>query len=515
MSLTSRTSKSIKNAKVSLAFYVLTLSLTFISRKVFIDNLGLEVLGLNTTATNLLGILNLAELGISSAVSFSLYKPIYNNERETINEIVSVQSFWYRKIGLFIILSSLVTIIFFPLIFKNISIPFWYTYSTFLVLVFSSLLSYFFNYKQIILIADQNDYKVTLQLQGWKTVKVIFQILLISLTNHGYIYWLFTEIIFSILLTLSLNHVINKSYPWLVADHHIGKEVHKKYKELTQKIKQLFFHKLSGYILLQTSPLILYGYSSLSLVAIYGNYLLIVSGFSLFINAAYNNVNSSIGNLVAENDKSKIENVFWEIFNLRFITVTISCLIAFLITTPIVKQWFGEEYILSNETLLLIIIIMFLNTMRGVVDGFINAYGLFKDVWATATESILNLSLSIILGSYFGLNGILCGILISLFPAILIWKPYFCFTQGFKSSPLIFFKNVIFYLILAFSAFFLTSLMIKAMIVKSILKEDSILSIFTNIASFSFMIICSMYISNSATRRITKRILRRIKVSLR
>lgn len=77
MSESSRTAKSIKNAKVALIFYFINLVLQFFSRKVFLDYLGAEVLGLNTTAQNLLGFLNLAELGIGSAISYALYKPLF------------------------------------------------------------------------------------------------------------------------------------------------------------------------------------------------------------------------------------------------------------------------------------------------------------------------------------------------------------------------------------------------------------------------------------------------------
>lgn len=69
----SRTSKSLLNIKIAFAFYFINLLLTFLSRKYFIDYLGSELLGLNTTLTNMLGFLNLAELGVGTAVSYTLY----------------------------------------------------------------------------------------------------------------------------------------------------------------------------------------------------------------------------------------------------------------------------------------------------------------------------------------------------------------------------------------------------------------------------------------------------------
>ena len=58
----SRTSKSIKNAKVSLFYYIIQMILSFWSRKVFFDNLGSEVVGLQSTAENLFSFLNIAPL---------------------------------------------------------------------------------------------------------------------------------------------------------------------------------------------------------------------------------------------------------------------------------------------------------------------------------------------------------------------------------------------------------------------------------------------------------------------
>ena len=66
----SRTTKSLKNAQVSFFYYIVLMILGFWSRKVFFDYLGSEVVGLETTAGNLLGFLNLAELGIGMSVTY-------------------------------------------------------------------------------------------------------------------------------------------------------------------------------------------------------------------------------------------------------------------------------------------------------------------------------------------------------------------------------------------------------------------------------------------------------------
>ncbi len=100
--MASRIQKSIKNAKVNVIFYVITAVLAFFSRKVFLDNLGTEFLGLSSTLGDILNLMNITELGIGTAVGVTLYKPLYNDEREKISDIISVYGFLYSRIGLLI-----------------------------------------------------------------------------------------------------------------------------------------------------------------------------------------------------------------------------------------------------------------------------------------------------------------------------------------------------------------------------------------------------------------------------
>lgn len=154
MTDSSRTSKSIRNSKVALIYTFFNSILSFFSRKIFLDHLGTEILGLNTTAVNILQFLNLAELGIGTAVTFTIYKPLFEKDYESVNEIVSVQGWLYRRIAWWMIGGALVAMCLFPFIFNKMELPLWYAYASFGVLLVSSLLGYFVNYKQIILSAD-------------------------------------------------------------------------------------------------------------------------------------------------------------------------------------------------------------------------------------------------------------------------------------------------------------------------------------------------------------------------
>ena len=431
MQLNSRTAKGIHNAQVALFFYCINLVLQFFSRKVFLDYLGAEVLGLNTTAQNLLGFLNLAELGIGAAVSYSLYKPLFTGDQRTINDIVSVQGWLYRKIAYIVIIAAGILMCFFPWIFAKIEVPLWYSYGSFIALLTSALLGYFTNYRQIVLSADQKEYKITYCVQGTKAVKVLLQILAIRLLMYGYVWWMILEILFAIISSIILNKIIKNEYPWLCPNVKDGQELRKKYPTIILKTRQLFFHKIAGFVLNQTTPLVIYAYVSLTLVAIYGNYLLIVLGVTSLMNALINGINAGIGNLVAEGNKERIKVFFWKITFLRMWLASIICFGMYMSGSSFISLWVGSEYLLDAKSFLLLIVIAFI-TLTRTNDAFIAAYGLYQDIGAPIVEACLNLGCSVLFGYFWGLNGILCGVLISLLSIVCGWKPYFLYKCGFK-----------------------------------------------------------------------------------
>ena len=105
---------------------------------------------------------------------------------------------------------------------------------------------------------------------------------------------------------MALNRVIARTYPYLKTNLLIGRELTRKYPDVLTKVKQLFFHKIGGFALSQTSPIIIYVYTTLTVVALYGNYMLIVMGVQTLMTAMFNSMNAGIGNLVAEGDKERL-----------------------------------------------------------------------------------------------------------------------------------------------------------------------------------------------------------------
>ena len=150
-----RVHRSVLNIKVGILFYVLTMFLAFFSRKVFLDYLGAEFIGLTGMLMNILNVLSVAELGIGTSIVYFLYKPLQENNHDKINEVMSMLAYLYRCIGLIIGGSGMIISIFSPWWFGNLSVSLSLVYFAFFSFLASSIAGYLFNYKQLLVIANQ------------------------------------------------------------------------------------------------------------------------------------------------------------------------------------------------------------------------------------------------------------------------------------------------------------------------------------------------------------------------
>lgn len=447
MSQESRVKKSLLNARVNLIFYFLTLALSFFSRKIFLDTLGADFVGLTGTLQNLLGFLNLAELGIGSAIGYVLYKPLFDHNETKINEIISVFGYLYRWIGKIILIAGCILACFLPLIFPNTEFELGLIFFAYFSFLASSLIGYFANYKQTLLGADQKNYVVTAYFQTATIVKTIIQMALAYYTGNYYL-WVLVELSFGIIYSFILNWKINQVYPWLRSEVSQGRILFKKYPEVMKYTKQLFVHKLGSFFQYQTAPFLIYAFVSLQTVTYYGNYMIIIDKIGLLLNNFLGSIGAGVGNLIAEGNQTKIFRVFWELIAVRFFMVGSIVYAIYSMITSFITLWLGEKYLLSDFTLILILMIFFVNQIRNIIDHFLNGYGLFYDIWSPLAESAIYLICAIIGGYYIGLNGILLGNLISLLLIICIWKPFFLFTRGFNLSVRVYWINIFKYLLI-------------------------------------------------------------------
>lgn len=430
----SRTKRTIQNSRVSLVLFLIQIFVGFYSRKIFLDYLGDEVIGLNTTLGNILSFLNLAELGIGIAMATSLYKPIHDDDHNTIIDIITVQGLLYRRIALFLCCMSIPIFIALPFIFPNVECGIIYVYLAYFVFLSGSIFSYLWNYRQVLIQADQKNYKLDPWINAIRFAKIFLQIVLLLYTSLGIWGWIGAEFAGNVMNVFTINHVLKKEYPWLRHSKESANVLLQRYQILLKKTKQLFVHKIGGFVLNQTSPLVIYAFVSLTMVTHYSNYMMLIGYCSTLLNVVFNGMGASIGNLIAENNRGHTMDVFWELLTSRIWVAGIVCFGLYITIEPFISLWIGSKYLLSESTLLLLLLSMFIRISRVVIESFKDAYQLFGDIWAPIIESFLNLGGSILLGYLWGLNGVLLGVNISLIIIVLLWKPYYTFHYGMKSS---------------------------------------------------------------------------------
>lgn len=450
--MSGRMHKSVMNAEVNLVFYFLSLFLAFFSRRIFLDCLGTEFIGLTSTLGNILGYLNLAELGITASIGYFLFKPLQTNNRQEIQEILSLLGYLYNWIGCIILIGGIIISLFFPLIFSNSELGFGIIYFSFYSFLGSSLIGYFINYRQILLNADQKKYLVAIYFQSANIIKIILQIYLAYTYKNLYV-WVGIEFLFGIIGCITLNWKINQEYPWLMVSKKQGKFLMKKYPNVLVKTKQVFIHKIKDFVLVKSDELFIFLFVSLKMVAFYGNYMIIISKLISLFSAMTGSVGASIGNLVAEGDKRNMMKVFWEFTTIQHTIAAILCFSLYNFIEPFIAHWLGLEYIMDHRILILLIIYIYITNSRNSVDSFNYAYGLYADVWSAWAELIINLSITIIGGIKWGIIGILLGKITSLIAIVVLWKPYYLFNSGFKESVFIYWKGVLRNYAISFFAF--------------------------------------------------------------
>lgn len=430
------------NAEVNLIFYFLSLSLAFFSRLIFLDCLGAEFIGLTGTLNNILGYLNLSELGIGACIGYFLFKPIQTNNRQEIQEILSLLGYLYNRIGAIIFIGAFIISLFFPLIFDSTDLSLSIIYFAFYSFLGSSLIGYFINYRQILLSADQKNYIVSIYLESFRLIKLAIQIYLAYYYRNLYV-WVGIEFIFSILGCIILNWKIDKEYPWLKLDKNQGKLLLKKYPEIIIKTKQVFIHKIKDFVLVKSDELFIFFFVSLKMVAFYGNYMIIISKLIAMFATITTSIGGSIGNLVAEGDKQKMIKVFWEVTTMHHTIAATLCYSLYNFLEPFIAHWIGAEYIMDHRILILLVVFIYISNSRGSVDIFNYAHGNYADVWSAWAELIINISITIICGIKWGIIGILLGKISSLFIIVVLWKPYYLFSSSFKRSVMVYWKGVL------------------------------------------------------------------------
>lgn len=428
-----RVHRSVMNIKVGMVFYILSLFLAFFSRKIFLDCLGAEFIGLTGMLMNIMSFLSVAELGIGTSIVYFLYKPLQEDNHEKINEVMSMLAFLYRCIGAFIGAIGILISLFFPWWFNNLTTGIPLVYFAYYSFLASSVSGYVFNYKQLLVGANQKQYLVNSYFQTISIVGNIIQIFLAYYYRNLWL-WVVVGLICTIIGIIIFNYRIQKLYPWLRINLREGRENLKKYPEVLKKTRQVFVQKIKDFILYRSDEIMVGMFVSVVKVAFYGNYTMIINKLNFLVNILSEGLSAGVGNLLAEGDERNIMKVFWELTAARFLILGIIIFSLLLFFQPFIGCWLGKEYQLSDIIVYLVIFNLFIRYQTAAVYIYLGSAGLFSDVWAAWTELIINISVTLLLAPTYGIAGILLGKIISFGFISSFWKPYYLFSQAFHRS---------------------------------------------------------------------------------
>ena len=454
-----RVSRSIQNMKVGMFFYLLSLLLAFFSRGIFLRQLGAEFMGLTGVLMNIMSYLNVAELGIGTSITFFLYKPLQQDDHQKINEVMSVLAFLYRCIGWIILGGGVIVSLFFPLFFGQLATGLPLVYFAFYSYLFTAIAGYVFNYRQLLVSANQQQYIVNGYFQTIGIVQSLVQIVLALWWANPYV-WSAVGLLFTLLGCWVFNRRIRRQYPWLQTNLQQGRLQLRLYPEILRKTRQVFVQKLKNLILYRSDDLLVATFGGVVLSAFYFNYTMLLNKLNFMVNIISDGMNAGVGNLVAEGNQKNTLKVFWELTALRFL-ITGAVVFGFLMfMQPFIVCWLGSEWLLSDAIVYLLLVNVFIMLSRGVVEMYISACGLFHDVWAAWTELALNLTVTLALAPWMGIAGILVGKIVSVVFLALLWKPLFLFRDGLHVPVGVYWRGMVPYYVV-FALFLAVAVALK------------------------------------------------------
>lgn len=445
-----RTANSIRNVSISFLGQIIAMLIAFPARFIFVNTLGTEYLGINGLFTNIVTLLSLAELGIGSAIIFSLYKPIANNEQHSIMALMNFYKKVYSIIGGVVFVLGLAIMPFIKT-FVSEEIDIKNLYILFFLFVINASISYFYSYKRSIIIACQKNYIVNIIHYSFVFLLNIIQILVL-LTTRNFILFLLMQILFTLLENILISKKANRMFPYLYNKNN-NRINEKQKKSIFNNVRAVFLHKIGSVIVLGTDNIVISMYLGVYWVGIYSNYYLIINAINSILNQVFNSITASIGNLIVQECSEKQYQIFKNVFFMNFWVVGFSSISLWVLINPFISIWLGEEFILTNDVVFIIVLNFYIFSMRNSSLIFKNAAGLFRpDRYKPLIESLLNVFFSVLFVKTMGLKGVLLGTILSTILTSFWVEPYVIFKYIFKKGIRFYFVGYTYYLILLFLA---------------------------------------------------------------
>lgn len=452
----SRVINTTLNSVMSIGAKLLNIVLSFVMRSIFIQTLGVEYLGISSLFSNILTVLSLTELGIGSAITFALYKPLADNDYPKIAALMHFYKNAYRLIAIIIALVGVSLIPFLtylindvPNVRENITL-------LYVMYLSNTVLSYFLVYKSTLFRASQNSRKISM-VDIFITIARTSIETICLLIFHNFVLYLSISIVSTFLRNLIISFLADKKFK-KVYQYKKERLDKKEKKAIFKDIYALSLYQISGVVINGTDSIVISAFDSTKSVGYLDNYKMIVNNVDSLFLQFYNSVVPSIGNLAVNANKEKQYSVFKTINFLTFIITNFATVSFLILLNPFIQIWLKDStYIMPPIIIFLLIFNFYIVMMIRPVSSFRTSNGLFvQGKYRPLIMAMINLVVSVVLVFKFGVAGVIVGTIVSRVSTQLWFDPYLVFKHVFNKSVLVYFKQYICYILITIFSFAIT-----------------------------------------------------------
>lgn len=407
-----RVANVLRNSIYAMTLYVVLAVLGILIRQAFTRHLPIELLGLEGLFTNVIALLSIAELGISTVVSYGLYREIATKNEDEVNMLMSIYRYIYLIIGTLVALIGVILFFFLPWIVRDNSIDWYYVQFVYVVQICTVLSTYFLAYRRTLFTADQKDYIcVRIDLVCSFAANLIkFAAIIVW---ESYTMYALSALGFNILANLIISHRLGREYPFL---HTVRVTI----QDLRQRkffvdIKNFLIHKLSYLVYFGTDSIIISSFLGLRTAGLVANYVLLCDGVYKLLYKMLQGIIPSVANLVYTDDREKTYRVYRMLdFGYFLMGGYIAC-IYFIVLQPFVALFFGAEFLLNDAYVMALAVNVFLGMQFENAYNFRSTHGVFEnDRGYMVLSAVTNLILSMILVQHLGVVGVMIGTIAGL-----------------------------------------------------------------------------------------------------
>ena len=442
----SRTEYSVRNTSVAFVAQISAILMGFFTRVVFTRMLSEGYVGINGLFTDILNILSLSELGVGTAITYALYGPIARKDIQKQQILMRMFRTFYRITAGFVLVAGLCLIPFLDILMKDRP-DVNHLVLIYILYLLNSVVSYLLIYKKTLIDAHQMNYITVLYHNGFLVLQDICQIIVL-LTTRNFVLFLLVAVVCTLTGNICMSRKADMLFPYLKESCH-EKLPQEERQDILKNIKAMLMHKLGNVVVNNTDNLLISSFVGVITAGIYSNYYLVIGSVRQVLDQALQGVAASVGNLGATEDSEKVHKIFDQLFFIGYWIYGFAGICLFELLNPFVELAFGEKYLFQKEIVLVLCINFFINGTRKAVLIFKESMGLFwYDRYKAIAEAVLNLGISILLVTHFGVVGVFAGTFCSTVLTSVWVEPYVIYKYRFHKPVLEYFGKYSCYLVI-------------------------------------------------------------------